>query len=483
MTAAAPCCGLEGDFYGLSSAIQLLGPLYKNGWSWSRSWSRSRSRSRSWSEKAKNELIKELINLKKFISMFLAFMLALACAAAPAMPAMASAAATGNIRVFVDGAELYMDVPPKIINDRTMVPIRAVTEAIGCRVQWVDNAAPSVEIFRPGGVFPLMYMFIGDPEVTVNVFRDGSITDFMSTNVIIDSPPVVVDDRTLVPLRFIAETFSFGVQWVDATQAVYLTSPGPGTVHGAGQGQGQNQGQGTTPGTGQTDAQTGGLASPIVGNWRCALEEADVSSEIVGYLRLSEDGAAAYDYGDGYGPAGMGMVMYRGVWRRVVGTAASSASGSIALDLSLDCSLFDGEEGLKEKINGQFSYEVKDKNLTLTRSKGDYLYYIFNYGSKYYKTCVFERDTTPRDAFALWEMSDTELVGCLRANAKEASAYLAAGMIAIVPNEISAMPAGKIGREVWLGTDHEENFVREAVYAVCDGGAIYKYDPIAGQWR
>ena len=44
-----------------------------------------------------------------------------------------------------NGINFTMDVPPKIINDRTFIPVRAVTEAIGCYVGW-DNATRTVSI-------------------------------------------------------------------------------------------------------------------------------------------------------------------------------------------------------------------------------------------------------------------------------------------------------------------------------------------------
>jgi hypothetical protein len=52
----------------------------------------------------------------------------------------ALAIAKQPIRLFVDGSEIYPDVPPQIINNRTMVPLRAVAEALGCDVQWNNGS-------------------------------------------------------------------------------------------------------------------------------------------------------------------------------------------------------------------------------------------------------------------------------------------------------------------------------------------------------
>ncbi|QGT98839.1 hypothetical protein SYNTR_0246 [Candidatus Syntrophocurvum alkaliphilum] len=43
------------------------------------------------------------------------------------------------VKVFVDGVELETDVPPTIINDRTMVPLRAISEGLGMKVDWLEE--------------------------------------------------------------------------------------------------------------------------------------------------------------------------------------------------------------------------------------------------------------------------------------------------------------------------------------------------------
>ncbi|KYH31130.1 copper amine oxidase N-terminal domain-containing protein [Neomoorella mulderi] len=51
---------------------------------------------------------------------------------------IAVARAGENIRIFVDGKEIYTDVPLQVIEGRTMVPLRAVGEALGADVRWDD---------------------------------------------------------------------------------------------------------------------------------------------------------------------------------------------------------------------------------------------------------------------------------------------------------------------------------------------------------
>jgi hypothetical protein len=51
----------------------------------------------------------------------------------------------GNKIAYVDGNELTLDVPPQIINGRTMVPVRFISEGLGAEVGW-DGATKTVTI-------------------------------------------------------------------------------------------------------------------------------------------------------------------------------------------------------------------------------------------------------------------------------------------------------------------------------------------------
>ncbi len=54
-------------------------------------------------------------------------------------------ASNQGITIFVDGSKVETDVPPQIIDGRTMVPIRFVAEALGAKVNW-NEVERSVEI-------------------------------------------------------------------------------------------------------------------------------------------------------------------------------------------------------------------------------------------------------------------------------------------------------------------------------------------------
>jgi len=132
------------------------------------------------------------------------------------------AAFAADITVYVDGVKLPTDVPPTIVEGRTMIPVRAVSEAVGCRVEWVPEYQ-SVLVYSPAGGDLILVMTVNDPYVKVNSYNGntGTVSERM---VLVDVPPVNLNGRVLVPLRFIAETIGFTVEWDEASQTVFLVS-------------------------------------------------------------------------------------------------------------------------------------------------------------------------------------------------------------------------------------------------------------------
>lgn len=113
-----------------------------------------------------------------------------------------------NITVLLNGEELEFDVPPQMIEDRTMVPMRKIFESLGAEIEW-DDATQTVTAAQGDAV---VIMQIGNAVISVN-----------GTEIELDVPPQLVDDRTLVPVRAVAESLNAQVEWDDATQTVIIT--------------------------------------------------------------------------------------------------------------------------------------------------------------------------------------------------------------------------------------------------------------------
>jgi len=117
--------------------------------------------------------------------------------------------ATAHTTVTIDGRALQLDVPPTIIEGRTLVPLRAIFEALGSNVEWnsitrtVTGRKDTTTIILP----------IGSRSPTVN-----------GVTVQLDVPGTIVNGRTLVPVRFIAESLGASVEWVQDTRTVVIIS-------------------------------------------------------------------------------------------------------------------------------------------------------------------------------------------------------------------------------------------------------------------
>jgi hypothetical protein len=99
--------------------------------------------------------------------------------------------------LLVNGSLIKSDV--KTVQDRTLVPIRALTEALHGSVNW-DEATRTVTIQKDNRV---IVMRIGSNEVRVN-----DVDQF------IDVAPAIYDSYTYLPVRFVSETLGAAVQYV-----------------------------------------------------------------------------------------------------------------------------------------------------------------------------------------------------------------------------------------------------------------------------
>jgi len=113
----------------------------------------------------------------------------------------------------VDGFPYTMDSPPIIINNRTLLPIRAVIEAIGGIVQWNDSERKVTIILNNN----TLELWIGKNIARVNGVN--KLIDSINTKVV----PIIINRRTMLPLRFIVENLGCDVQWDGTTKTITIT--------------------------------------------------------------------------------------------------------------------------------------------------------------------------------------------------------------------------------------------------------------------
>lgn len=139
--------------------------------------------------------------------------IAMALTAAMAVSAIGGFAALADdepIKIIVNGEALNIpadDTQPFIENERTLVPMRAIFEALGAHVNW-DGETRTIVSYDP----------ISDVSITMQI---DSATMFVGeTPVELDVPAKIVNDRTVVPVRAIAEGMNSVVGWDGETRTV-----------------------------------------------------------------------------------------------------------------------------------------------------------------------------------------------------------------------------------------------------------------------
>lgn len=126
-------------------------------------------------------------------------------------------------KIYVDLNEVVSDTPSQIINNRTMVPVRAITEMLGYDVYW-HNDTRQVDVCEKGNTVPVIAMQIDSTKAYYTKY-DEELGESVGVEAILDSPATIINSRTFVPLRFISEAVRYVVEWDKDTGDVYLFSP------------------------------------------------------------------------------------------------------------------------------------------------------------------------------------------------------------------------------------------------------------------
>ena len=119
-----------------------------------------------------------------------------------------------QVTIMLNGQELTSDVAPQLINSRTMLPMRAIFEALGADVTWLGE--DQIIIATRGET--MISLKIGQPVMSIQKISSDK------NNVIeLDVAPYLHNSRTMVPVRAVAEALDAKVEWIDATWTVVIT--------------------------------------------------------------------------------------------------------------------------------------------------------------------------------------------------------------------------------------------------------------------
>ncbi len=117
-----------------------------------------------------------------------------------------------DVLVYVNGKRPTMDVPPVVKDGRTLIPFRALAQALNAVVTW-DEATKTVTMERDGHV--------------VKLTLDSLTATIDGQPLALDVPAQLHDNRTLVPVRLLAVALDSQVDWDDETETVVVTPNQP----------------------------------------------------------------------------------------------------------------------------------------------------------------------------------------------------------------------------------------------------------------
>lgn len=180
----------------------------------------------AWTAKAPQNKSEVGVIMRKPFSVL--FVLGLICALL-----IPTAQAAPTTKVSVQGEEVaWTDAQPFIdANNRTLVPLRPVANAMGLKVDW--DPVSRIASFSKQGCFDDGTTFIHTLDFTIDdavavwdtryFDEDGSLTEGGYSEIEMDTAAVVVGNRTYAPIRYLAEAFGYKVGWSEASRTVTLT--------------------------------------------------------------------------------------------------------------------------------------------------------------------------------------------------------------------------------------------------------------------
>ncbi len=136
---------------------------------------------------------------------------ALLCAAAVTAVGAAAYAEGEDIKVYVDNELVEMSQSPTILDDRTLVPVRAIFEKAGATVSW-NSSDTSATITK------------GDDSVYIKLNED-----FIYRNdnpIVLDVPAQLIEGSTYLPVRAVSEAMGFGVTWDAVNKSILIATDG-----------------------------------------------------------------------------------------------------------------------------------------------------------------------------------------------------------------------------------------------------------------
>jgi hypothetical protein len=118
-----------------------------------------------------------------------------------------------NVNLVLNGTKFEAQanqMPPVIVESRTLVPVREVFELLGGSVSWDGNTRT---------------VTISKDTTEVNLVIDSLSAKVNGVDTSLDVPAKIINDKTMVPVRFISENCGLNVDWNGETSTVTISTP------------------------------------------------------------------------------------------------------------------------------------------------------------------------------------------------------------------------------------------------------------------
>lgn len=117
-----------------------------------------------------------------------------------------------NPNMYFGGSEFEIDpgrkTTPVIKENRTLLPIRVLIETLGGSIQWFESEKKVLITYQ-------------DKEISLYI--DKYNFEVNGEKKILDAAPTIINSRTMIPIRFLAENIGFDVYWYDKEESVIVT--------------------------------------------------------------------------------------------------------------------------------------------------------------------------------------------------------------------------------------------------------------------
>ena len=120
-----------------------------------------------------------------------------------------SANANDEISITIDGKPKIFDVMPVMEEDRVLVPMRGIFEALGATISWDDET---------------MTVTGAKNDISVSLQIENNIAKVNDREILLATPAKLVSGRTMVPVKFVSDALGYNASWHEETNTVAITS-------------------------------------------------------------------------------------------------------------------------------------------------------------------------------------------------------------------------------------------------------------------